>query len=246
MILGAQLYTVRDFTNNLENFSETLKKIADIGYTEVQVSGSCDYEADWLKAELSKNGLSCVITHFKPDRVVADPAGTVAFHKVFDCNRVGIGNFDLHNKPVEELCDTILCKAPEIKAAGGKLYYHNHAVEFKKVNNVRNIDYILDRFSPDELGIIMDTYWVQKAGADPIEWLHKLKGRVDAIHYKDMFWNGDMAPIGEGNMNFEGIIAASEQAGVEHILVEQDNCNGEVPFDCLARSYKYLTSLGLK
>lgn len=111
---------------------------------------------------------------------------------------------------------------------------------------MRNVDVILERFSPDELGIIMDTYWVQKGGADPIEWLHKLSGRVDAIHYKDMFWNGDMAPIGEGNMNFEGIISASEKVGIEHILVEQDNCNGEDPFDCLARSYKYLTSLGLK
>lgn len=246
MKLGAQLYTLRDYTGNLEQFSETLKKVADIGYTEVQVSGTCDYEADWLKAELLKNGLKCVITHFKPDRVIADPAETVAFHKVFDCNRVGIGYFDLHKKTVEELCDTILCKAPEIKAAGGKLYYHNHAVEFKKVDGKRNIDVILERFSPDELGIIMDTYWVQKGGADPIEWLYKLEGRVDAIHYKDMFWNGDMAPIGEGNMNFEGIIAASEKVGVEHILVEQDNCNGEDPFDCLARSYKYLTSLGLK
>ncbi len=246
MKLGAQLYTVRDFTQNLNDFSETLKKVADIGYTEVQVSGSCDYEADWLKAELDKNGLSCVITHFSPDRVVADPKAAVEFHKVFDCNRVGIGYFDLHEKTVEELCDTILCKAPEVKSAGGKLYYHNHAVEFKKVNGVRNIDYILEHFSPDELGIIMDTYWVQKGGADPIEWLYKLEGRVDAIHYKDMFWNGDMAPVGEGNMNFPGIIAASEKVGVEHILVEQDNCNGEDPFDCLARSYKYLTSLGLK
>ena len=246
MKLGAQLYTVREFTKDLDSFSETLKKIADIGYTEVQVSGSCNYEADWLKAELDKNGLKCVITHFKPDRVISDPAGTVAFHKVFDCSRVGIGYFDLLNRSVEELCDTILCKAEEIKAAGGKLYYHNHAVEFKKVNGVRNIDYILDRFSHEQLGIIMDTYWVQKAGADPIEWLKKLAGRVDAVHYKDMFWNGDMAPIGEGNMNFEGIIAASEKAGVEHVLVEQDNCNGEDPFDCLARSYKYLTSLGLK
>ena len=246
MKLGAQLYTLRDFTGNLADFSETLKKVADIGYTEVQVSGSCDYEAEWLRDELKKNGLSCVITHFKPDRVTADPAATVQFHKVFDCRRVGIGFFDLHNKTVEELCDTILCKAPEIKAAGGKLYYHNHAVEFKKALGVRNIDYILDRFSPDELGIIMDTYWVQKAGADPIEWLYKLEGRVDAIHYKDMFWNGDMAPVGEGNLNFEGIIAASEKVGVEHILVEQDNCNGEDPFDCLTRSYKYLTSLGLK
>lgn len=56
MEIGAQLYTVREFCKNLNDFSETLKKVADIGYTNVQVSGSCDYEPEWLKAELEKNG----------------------------------------------------------------------------------------------------------------------------------------------------------------------------------------------
>lgn len=246
MKLGAQLYTVREFTRDLNSFSETLKRVADIGYTEVQVSGSCDYEAEWLKTELDKNGLKCVITHFKPDRIAADPAAAVAFHKTFDCDRVGIGYFNLLDNPVEKLIDTFLCKASDVKAAGGKLYYHNHAVEFNKVHGKRNIDVILERFTPDELGIIMDTYWVQKAGADPIEWLYKLEGRVDTVHFKDMHWNGDMAVIGEGNMNFDGIISACEKVGTEHILVEQDNCNGENPFTCLAKSYNYLTSLGLK
>ena len=41
MIIGAQLYTRRDFCRNLDDFSENLKKVADIGYTSVQVSGTC-------------------------------------------------------------------------------------------------------------------------------------------------------------------------------------------------------------
>ena len=32
MEIGAQLYTVREFCKTLEDFEETLKKIADIGY----------------------------------------------------------------------------------------------------------------------------------------------------------------------------------------------------------------------
>ena len=36
MLLGAQMYTVRDYTKDLNSFSETLKKIAAIGYTDVQ------------------------------------------------------------------------------------------------------------------------------------------------------------------------------------------------------------------
>ena len=66
MRIGAQLYTVRDFCKSLDDFALTLRKLADIGYTTVQVSGTCAFEPDWLKGELDKNGLECVLTHTKP------------------------------------------------------------------------------------------------------------------------------------------------------------------------------------
>ena len=47
-------------------------------------------------------------------------------------------------------------------------------------------------------------------------------------------------------MNFDGILAACEEAGVEYLLVEQDHCYGENPFDCLKRSYQNLSARGLK
>ena len=44
MKIGAQLYTVREHTQNLKDFAETLKKVAEIGYTTVQVSTNCAIE----------------------------------------------------------------------------------------------------------------------------------------------------------------------------------------------------------
>ena len=52
MEIGAQLYTVRDFCKTPEDFAETLKKVADIGYRTVQVSGTCAYEPEWLAEQL--------------------------------------------------------------------------------------------------------------------------------------------------------------------------------------------------
>jgi sugar phosphate isomerase/epimerase len=52
--------------------------------------------------------------------------------------------------------------------------------------------------------------------------------------------------VGEGNLNFPKIIAAAEDMGTEHLLVEQDDCYGEDPFECLARSYRYLRAMGLE
>jgi len=55
-----------------------------------------------------------------------------------------------------------------------------------------------------------------------------------------------MAPVYEGNMNFDAILAAAEDAGTEYALVEQDECYGEDPFACLARSYENLKAKGLR
>ena len=64
------MYTVRDFCKDTKGLAETLKRIADIGYKTVQVSGTCPFDAEWLRNELDKNGLECVITHTPLDRIV--------------------------------------------------------------------------------------------------------------------------------------------------------------------------------
>lgn len=246
MKLGAQLYTVREFTKDLDGISESLKKIADIGYTTVQVSGTCPYDGEWLKTELDKNGLECVLTHYPPKFMLPDLDATISKHKAFGCHRIGLGHYDLENNTPQDFYNEFGPVAKKFKENGCKFYYHNHFIEFKKLDGKTYLEHICENFPEDELGIILDTYWVQKSGADPIEWIGKLSGKVDCVHFKDMKFNGDMAVIGEGNMNFKGIIDACERAGTEYILVEQDDCYGENPFDCLKRSYDYLASLGLK
>ena len=53
-----------------------------------------------------------------------------------------------------------------------------------------------------------------------------------------------MAVVGEGNINFDRVFTCAEKAGTKYMLVEQDDCNGEDPFECLKRSYEYLKSRG--
>ena len=92
MIIGAQLYTVRDFCKTTDALAETLKKVADIGYTEVQLSGVCDYDAAWMADQLKANGLHASITHFAYDRIVGDTEATIAFDKTMDTRYIGLGS----------------------------------------------------------------------------------------------------------------------------------------------------------
>ena len=55
-----------------------------------------------------------------------------------------------------------------------------------------------------------------------------------------------MAVVGEGNINFDRVLEKAAAGGTEYLLIEQDDCNGEDPFDCLHRSLKYLRARGIE
>lgn len=253
MEIGAQLFTLRDYCKTLPDFAETLKRVADIGYKTVQVSGTCAYEPEWLKEQLEATGLRCVLTHSDPNRIRTDAARVTEEHAVFGCRYIGIGcmpgaleqpeDYDRFAEGFQEAAKTLAQN-------GALLMYHNHHMEFMKAADGKlYIEKLAEAFSPDTLGFTLDTYWVQYGGGDPAAWLEKLRGRVPCIHLKDMSCvrkEPHMAPIGEGNMNFERIFSAAEAAGTKYMLVEQDSCYGEDPFDCLRRSYQYLRSFGFR
>ena len=249
MIIGAQLYNVREFCKDLEGFAESLKKVADIGYTTVQVSGTCAFDPHWLKEQLDRNGLRCVITHTPMDRL-QDPAQVCEDHKVFDCKYVGLGMYRLDDRDENanyprflEICKPI---ANGIRENGCYFMYHNHDQEFKKIGGKTILRKMAEDFSPEEMGFTLDTYWIQKGGADPAQYVQEFAGRIPCIHLKDYAFGGNMAVVGEGNINFDRVLAAAESGGTEYLLVEQDHCYGEDPFDCLRRSYLNLRAMGLK
>ncbi len=247
MKIGAQLYTLRDHAKDLDSFSETLKKVADIGYEYVQISGTCAYDGEWLNKELKKNGLKTSLTHYSPDKIVSDTDWVVEEHKKFDCKYIGIGWYALLDNGSEKFIETFAPAAKRIAESGLSLSYHNHDFEFAKGSSGKIFfDEIAEAFDPEVLKFTLDTFWVQAGGADPIEWIKKLRGRTPCVHLKDMSYGRKMAVVGEGNMNFDGILSACVDCGVDYAYVEQDDCNGEDPFACLARSYEFLKSRGFK
>jgi len=65
---------------------------------------------------------------------------------------------------------------------------------------------------------------------------------MGVIHFKDMAIVNDQqvfAEIGNGNLEWEPIIQACRDTGIEWVAIEQDTCPGD-PFDSLKQSYEYL------
>lgn len=252
MELGAQLYTLRKYCQTERDFAISMERVAKIGYKTVQISAIGPIPAPRVREICDANGLRIVLTHTSPDRILWDTEAVIAEHDIMGCKYIGIGSMPEKYRSPEWLGQFFADfrePAKKIAAAGKLLMYHNHDFEFERIGGTYIMDQLLEGFAPDELGFTLDTYWVQAAGCDVVDWIERLSGRMPCVHLKDLEMAGGkpyMAPVMEGNLNFPKILEAfGRSPGTEYLLVEQDECR-ESPFVCLQKSYDNLCKLGYR
>ena len=248
--IGAQLYTVRDYVKTKEDFDLSLKKLSDIGYKAVQLSGIGEIEAEDIREICDKYKITAVCTHRSMDEYLNNLEWSIDFHKKTGCTIAGLGAMpgiwgDFTEENVVEFVKDMNRISAEFKKNGISFAYHNHAVEFIKLANGQ---YLMDYFIENgEFDFIVDVYWLAFAGINPAEFIRKLGKRAIVIHFKDLkIERGNkqqMAEVMVGNLDWDEIIKASEEAGALWAMVEQDTCEGN-PFDSLKISYDNLKTKG--
>jgi sugar phosphate isomerase/epimerase len=134
----------------------------------------------------------------------------------------------------------ILNKANELaQKAGLTLCYHNHDAEFKTIDGIVPYDLFLAELNPS-VKMELDLAWVVTAGKDPVEIFKKNPGRFPMWHVKDFNQEG-LQPVGKGVVDFKNIFAAADIAGLQHAFVEHD-----MPKDAFAsitESMNYLKTI---
>ena len=85
--------------------------------------------------------------------------------------------------------------------------------------------------------------------------LEQYKDRYTYVHTKDFALSkmGDtwesrpicFAPVGEGNLNWAEILDVCKRNNVQSYAIEQDDCYGRDPFDCVESSFNYLMKIGV-
>ena len=255
-LIAAQMYTLRDVCKTADGFRSALEILHGIGYDGVQLSAvGCmdgdnpEVSAEQAKEWLDENGLICCATHRPWDRLMHKTDAEIEFHRILGCDYVAIGGYWGHGQTLEAY-QKFLAEAkpvvPALNAAGLTFAYHNHSHEFIRIPETGQwlIDYVLEQNPAIEFE--MDTYWVANAGVDVVQMINRLPARLTCVHLKDQEMvpdvGGVMAPVGEGNLNWDGILPALDQAGTKWFIVEQDDCRRD-QFDCLASSFDYLSQL---
>lgn len=242
MKLGAQLYTLRAYTQTEKDLDFSLGKVREMGYSTVQLSAIGPIPAPRVRELCDKHGLEIAVTHTDPNRILNDTEAVIREHEVMGCRYIGIGMMpEKYRSPewLDHFAEDFREPAQKIAAAGKRLVYHNHNFEFQRFGDKLVIDILTESFAPQELGFILDTYWVHLGGGEVCQWLEKLSGRVPCLHLKDVAVAGYepvMAHVGGGNLDFGRIIETAGRCGVEHLLVEQDTCREAGPFQCLRMS----------
>lgn len=254
MIVGAQLFTVREYTKTLEDIARTLDRVREIGYTAVQFSALGPVDPKALAKVREDSGLICAATHYPWERFLEDLDAVIEEHELYGCSHPAIGGLkpEYHSLDgLKRFCDELGPVAEKLAAAGMDFSYHNHSNELAHFDGKPWLARLLETAPAEHLNAEIDTYWIQAGGGSPAAWIRRYAGRQPLLHAKDMSVLPDreirMAAVGSGNLDWPGILDAAREAGVQYVLVEQDETYGEDPFGELAASFRFLTGeMGLK
>ena len=252
-IVGVQTYTLREQMKTIPAIAKTLARVRDIGYTSVQLSGCWPQDADELATVLKDTGLTAASTHVGWGDFTRDLDTLIENHRAWGCLHPAIGGLPQDyfcKEGVRKFLNELTPIANRLAEAGMDFSYHNHNHELVRYGQRTWLARLFEDGSPEVVKAEIDVYWITAGGGDPAAWIRKCAGREPILHVKDMVVTPEreqrFAPIGDGNLNWPAILEAATESGVEYLMVEQDDCYGEDPFDCLKRSYDFLTGMGYR
>jgi sugar phosphate isomerase/epimerase len=241
---GLQLYTVRDaLAADLEG---TLRRVADIGYREVELAGLPGVSAQAMQAALKRYGLAVPSMHAGYDNLRGDFASVLEEARILGAGFLACPSIDAGQRATADdwkrVCQTLNRIGRTARDHGLVLAYHNHDFEFAPFNDgTIPFHVMLKEADPRDVKLELDVYWIAKAGRDPLQYLKAGEDRVALMHLKDLGPDGSTVELGRGVLEMERIIRAALAAGVKHLFVEQDDSAN--PLASIATSYRFLQRL---
>ncbi len=212
--IGVQLFSLPKLLE--KDFNLGIKKIAEIGYKEIEMYGPFPFSVDAIKKRWDSitpalgfsgsgyfgNTLKEIKTILEENRV-----NVTAIHldmATMQANMDEIGRagdqlgfkyIGLPSIPEEKrkTLDDYKRVAEEFNEIGEKankvglkFAYHNHGYGLSEIDGQIPLDIIFNQTDPNLVFFEMDIYWTVAGGANPIDYLKSYPGRFHLMHLKDM------------------------------------------------------------
>lgn len=258
--IGIQLYTLRkEISKDLKG---TIKAVAKAGYKQVEPYGFPSAQSIEMIKEARKCGMKVNSSHFDWNSVLhPEYKGVIPFKEILSLaekHRLShlvipyLAEGDRKNLDGYKKVSESLNQAAELSTSANiQLAYHNHAFEFKTMDDGKSgYDIFIENFS-SKMAFEMDVFWVKLGGENPVAMIKKLKGRISQLHLKDLKKKsvipnfGKVTPdtfdeIGDGMIEMEPIMRMAQKSGIKHCHVEQDQSPDAIA--SINKSIQYLKS----
>jgi len=249
MPLGFQVWTVKDML--VKDFPGTLKMIAELGYQSVEMCSPPGYESSGfgplmkLKAREMKQiindaGLIFQSSHYGINELRNHLSERIEFAKESGQTQMILASFGL---PVNATLGDWLKAADELNKIGLKtreygiqMGFHNHNMEFEKINETLIYDALMNQFDPEYIKMQFQVA-VISLGYKASTYFKKYPGRFISAHLAD--WSpveNKMVPLGKGIVDWNEFFNTVKTGGVQNIFVE-------MALETFKESAKYIDSL---
>lgn len=233
--LGFQVWTIKDQLIN--DFAGTLRLMADMGYQSVEMCSPPGYEssgfgplmkmsAKEMKDIVEDTGLILESTHYGMGELRDSLKERMEWAAESGQKQMVCSSFwlpkdatmsDWH-KAIDELNEI----GAKTKIEGLQMVFHNHHMEFEKIDGVLIYDELMDRFDPDLVKMQFQVA-VISIGYKAATYFNKYPGRFISAHLADWSTTKEkQVPIGQGVVDWKELLEAADKCGVKNYFVEMD------------------------
>jgi sugar phosphate isomerase/epimerase len=233
---GFQVWTVREDLVN--DFAGTLKKMADMGYKEVEMCSPLGYSnagfaplntmsGTEMRKIVEEAGLICRSSHYNLGELRDSLEDRIEWSHQMGITQMILASFwlpeegstlDDYKRSAEELNKI----GEKTKAAGIQMGYHNHHMEFEKRGDVLIYDTLLEVLDPEVVKMQFQVA-VANIGYKAADYFRKYPGRFISAHLSDWSKEKEMqVPIGSGIVDWKDFFKAAKVGGVQNFFVEME------------------------
>jgi sugar phosphate isomerase/epimerase len=227
-LLSFQLFTSRT-AGTLE---EQFKRLADLGYTNVEGFGDTYGYADEMRALLTKYKLTAKSGHFHFAQIDGDFDGVVRIARNLGMGTIGTAYLPPPERPTEvegwkRFGERLEIIARRLDAEGIRYMWHNHDYEFVTLQDGQvGLDHLLS--SAETLWWQADIAWQMRGASDPAIYLTKYADRIPSFHVKDLGLPGsnpsedDWVDLGSGIVPWDKLWPIATATSATLAIVEHD------------------------
>jgi sugar phosphate isomerase/epimerase len=220
--VGLQLYSLHEYTE--KDFCGTVEKVAQMGYKGVEFAGYGGLKPDQVVKLLKDNGLTAYGSHIGGlPKTDAELDAEIEMNLAVGSKYLICPWQDMETRDdALRFAEVMNRTADRLRPHGLRLGYHNHDFEFRVDQGEILLDTVLQNVAEDVF-VEFDVFWVAYAGHDPLRFIKKYAGRQPLMHLKELAADRKAnVEIGAGILDFDAIIRAGMDAGVERFIIEQE------------------------